>query len=254
MAVPLACFCEGHGSTPDVKLCCGPIILSDPPPPASSPETGKGQGVSHGRSLTLWPRPARMPPLLRTLTLWVTTVTPAMTTQAKRKPWRPWQVLGSTGMTGWAQACRAAGVPLSRGDSGNSNTPHRASQVAMRAPCLPHLLWGLSSPGPYRARTTHGALREPRWRRCPSGLAQAKPALLGDKQPRKDTAGRPTSLSSAVLSRPFARRRQVCARGVTETRGTRRRPLSLSPRSSLASVSIMYLSRNPQGLGLSAGG
>ena len=94
MAVSLACFCEGHGSTPDVRLCCGAIVLSKPPPPAASPETGKGQGVSHGRSLTLWPRPTWMPALLSTLRSRVTIVTPAMTTRAKRKPWSLQQVLG----------------------------------------------------------------------------------------------------------------------------------------------------------------
>lgn len=50
VAVSLAWCCEGHGSTPDVGLCSGPIVLPKPPPLASSLETGRGQGVPATRS------------------------------------------------------------------------------------------------------------------------------------------------------------------------------------------------------------
>lgn len=112
-------------------------------------------------------------------------------------------------MTGWARAAGEAGVPLSRGDSGHSNTPHRASQVAVRAPRLPHLLWGLGSPGQalhtglYGNQDSVTAL----WLR-----PRPSPPPPGDRQPRDDTAGRLVSLGHAMLPRPFARRSRVRAR------------------------------------------
>lgn len=147
-------------------------------------EEGRGC-LPHGRSLALWPRPAWVPPLLSTLSSRVTTVTPVMMTRAKRKPWRPRQVLGPSphrehgndGLGPGRRGGRSASQPWGLRPFKHTS-PSLAGGRAGTTPASPALGTLLTW-----SRTTHGALREPRRASPPFGSdpSQARP-------PRRQTA------------------------------------------------------------------
>lgn len=160
-------------------------------------------------------------------------------------------------MTGWARAAGEAGVPLSRGDSGHSNTPHRASQVAVRAPRLPHLLWGLGSPG--QALHT-GLYGNQDGRHRPLAPAPAKPAPPRETDslvttPRAGwclsvTRCSPGPLPGGVGCVPTA---GSGSPGVTATRGRRGTSPAPSACPALAPISITHIPTTPPGPGAVCG-
>lgn len=224
-------------------------------------EEGRGC-LPHGRSLALWPRPAWMPPLLSTLSSRVTTVTPVMTTWAKRKPWRPRQVLGPSphrehgndGLGPGRRGGRSASQPWGLRPFKHTS-PSLAGGRAGTTPASPALGTLLTWSG-----TTHGALREPRRASPPfgSGPGQARPPRETDSLVTTPRAGWCLSvtrcsqgpLPGGVGCVPAA---GSGSPGVTATRGRRGTSPAPSACPALAPISITHIPTTPPGPGAVCG-